>query len=74
MSADPGSVALTTRELYPSGAAVDWPATLTVIPGPHDGHSEGTGRGWVAAIVGVSLAFPAAVALLAWRRKASSRT
>ena len=69
VSADPGPAGLTTRELYPSGAAVDWPATLTVIPGADDGQSEGTGRGWVAAIVGISLTFPAALALLAWRRR-----
>ena len=33
VSAPPGTAMLNTRELYPSGATVDWPATLTVVPG-----------------------------------------
>jgi uncharacterized protein DUF1775 len=72
VSADPGSATLNTRELFPSGAAVDWPATLTVVPGPDDAQSEGTGRGWIAATIGISLIFTAGLALLAWRRNAAA--
>ena len=68
VSARPGPVTLNTRELYPSGATVDWPATLTVTPGPDDGHPEGVGWGWIGAIAGVGLLFIAGLAVLAWRR------
>ena len=71
VSADPGSTTLTTRELYPRGAAVDWAATLTVVPGPDDGHSEGNRRRWIAAIIGITVIFSTGLALLAWRRSAS---
>jgi len=70
VSARPGSVTLNTRELYPSGATVDWPATLTVVPGPDDGRSE-VGWGWFAAIGGAGLVFAAGLAALVWRRRAS---
>ncbi len=70
VSAPPGPVTLNTRELYPSGATVDWPATLTVIPGPDDDRS-GAGWGWLAAIAGTGLVFVAGLATLAWRRRAS---
>ena len=70
VSARPGSVTLNTRELYRSGATVDWPATLTVIPGPDDGRSE-VGWGWFAAIGGAGLVFAAGLAALVWRRRAS---
>ena len=61
---------LNTRELYPSGATVDWPATLTVVPGPNDDKSESVAWGWIVAIAGVGLIFIAGLAILAWRRKA----
>jgi hypothetical protein len=70
VSAPPGPVTLNTRELYPSGATVNWPATVTVVPGPDDGQSESVGRGWIAAIAGVGLIFIAGLAILAWGRKA----
>ena len=70
VSARPGSVTLNTRELYRSGATVDWPATLTVVPGPDDGRSE-VGWGWFAAIGGAGLVFAAGLAALVWRRRAS---
>jgi hypothetical protein len=69
VSARPGPVTLNTRELYPSGATVNWPATLTVVPGPDDGQSESVGWHWIAAIVGLGLIFIAGLAVLAWRRK-----
>lgn len=68
VSADPGPVTLNTRELYPSGASVDWPATVTVVPGADGGTSEGIGRTWIAALIGISLMFPIALGHLAWRR------
>ena len=49
-----------------------WPATLTVIPGPHEGQSESVGWEWIAAIAGVGLMFIAGLTLLAWRRKTAS--
>ena len=67
VSAPPGPVTLNTRELYPSGAKVDWPATLTVIPGPDVEQSDGVGWGWIVAIAGVGLIFVAGLAVLAWR-------
>ena len=70
VSARPGPVTLNTRELYPGGARVDWPATLTVVPGPDDDRSE-VGWGWFAAIAGTGLVFVAGLAALVWRRRAS---
>jgi hypothetical protein len=70
VSAPPGPVTLNTRELYPSRATVDWPATLTVVPGPEGDQSEGVAWGWIAAIAGVGVIFVAGLAVLAWRRKA----
>jgi len=73
VSAPPGPVTLNTRELYPSGATVDWPATLTVIPGPDDGQSESGARGWIVAIVGVGLIFVSGLAVLARRERPRPR-
>jgi uncharacterized protein DUF1775 len=69
VSASPGPVTLNTRELYPSGATVDWPATLTVVPGPNDEQSESVGWGWIAAIAGVGLIFVVGLVVLARRRE-----
>jgi hypothetical protein len=62
---DSGLVTLDTVQLYPSGATVKWPATLTVVPGPDDEQSQNVGWALVAAIVGVGLVVVAGVALLA---------
>jgi hypothetical protein len=64
----PGPVTLDTIQLYPSGATVDWPATLTVVPGPNDEQSQRVGWTLIAALVGVGLVVTAGVALLARRR------
>jgi hypothetical protein len=72
VSARPGPVTLITRELYPSGATVTWPATMTVVPGSDDGQLESVGWGWVAAVAGVGLIFITGLAVLAWRRRANS--
>jgi hypothetical protein len=68
VTSDPGLVTLDTMQLYPSGATVDWPATLTVVPGPDDEHSQNVGWALVAAIVGVGVVVTAGIALLARRR------
>jgi hypothetical protein len=70
VSAPPGPVTLNTRELYPSGATVDWRATLTVAPGADDEQSESVSWGWIAAVAGVGLMFGAGLAVLALRRTA----
>jgi len=68
VAADPGPATLDTVLLYPSGARVSWPATLTVVPG-HAGEETESGRwGVIAAIVGVGLLVAASIAVLAWRR------
>jgi hypothetical protein len=72
VSAPPGPVTLNTRERYPSGATVDWPATLTVVPGPQGADSGSLDRGLTAAIAGVGVIFVAGLAVLAWRRKAAT--
>jgi hypothetical protein len=67
VTSDPGLVTLSTTQLYPSGTTVNWPATLTVVPGDDNEQSQ---NGWrsIAAIVGVGLVVSAGVAVLALRR------
>ena len=73
VSAPPGTAALETLLLYPSGAEVSWPATLLVVPGPHDGGSLGVGWSEIAAIVGAGLVVAACVGIVARRaRRAKS--
>ena len=64
----PGLVTLDTIQLYPSGTTVNWPATLTVVPGQDDEQSQNVGWALITAIVGVGLVVIAGIALLAWRR------
>ena len=68
VTSEPGLVTLDTVQLYPSGATVDWPATLTVVPGPSDEQSRSVGWAFVAALVAVGLVVSAAVAVVARRR------
>jgi hypothetical protein len=70
VSAPPGPVRLNTRELYPSGATLDWPATLTVVPGQQDERSGTVAWSWLAAIVGVGVIFIVGLAALALHTKA----
>jgi hypothetical protein len=74
VSAEPGPATLETRQLYPSGAKVTWPAGFTVLPGanPSAGAtSQDVGPALaVAGVVGLAVAL--GVALLAWGRRASS--
>jgi hypothetical protein len=69
VTAPPGLVTLDTLQLYPSGASVNWPASLTVVPGAGDEEPESVGWGLIAAIAGVGLIFIAGLAVLAWRRR-----
>jgi len=68
VSSNPGLATLDTVQLYPSGATVKWPATLTVVPGPDDEESPDVGWELIAAIAGVGLIVFAGVAVLARRR------
>ena len=67
VTSDPGLVTLESIQLYPSGAMVNWPATLTVVPGEDREQSQNRWR-LIAAIVGVGLVVSAGVAVLALRR------
>jgi hypothetical protein len=68
VTARPGLTTLHTTQLYPSGATVDWPATLTVVPGRDDQRSQKTAWVPIVAIAGVGLFVVAGVAVLARRR------
>jgi len=74
VNADPGVATLDTRQLYPSGAQVTWPADFTVLPGanpPAGAKSQDVGPALaVAGAVGLAVAL--GVALLARGRKPSS--
>jgi len=74
VTADPGAATLETRQLYPSGAKVTWPAGFTVLPGanpPAGATSQDVGPALaVAGAVGLAVAL--GVALLARGRRASS--
>ena len=70
VSAPPGPVTLNTREPYPSGVEINWPATLTVIPGQDDEQPENVGWGLIAAIAGIGLIFVAGLGVLVTRRNA----
>jgi hypothetical protein len=71
VTASPGPVTLDTLQLYPSGATVNWPATLTVVPGAED-ESEQNVR-WILAAGIPGLVVIAGVALLALRGRGSRR-
>ena len=74
VNADPGVATLETRQLYPSGARITWPAGFTILPGanpPERGTSQDVGSALaVAGVVGLAVAV--GVALLARGRRASS--
>ena len=73
VTAPPGLITLDTQLQYPSGATVNWPATLTVlpgpvVPGPVDEEAQSVGWGVIAAIIGAGLLVAACVVVLALRR------
>jgi hypothetical protein len=68
VTASPGPASLDTKLLYPSGASVRWPATLTVVLGPVDKEAQSVAWGVIAAIVGAGLLVAVCIAVLAWRR------
>ena len=65
VTAHPGPATLDTVQLYPSGAKVSWPATLTVVPGQAGEEAQGGSWGVIAAIVGIGLLVTASIAVLA---------
>ena len=71
VTASPGPVTLDTLQLYPSGATVDWPATLTVVPGAEV--ESGQNIGWILSAGIAGLVVIAGVALLALRRRGPRR-
>ena len=66
VTASPGLATLDTFQLYPSGATVNWPATLTVVPGAEDESDQNVG--WILAAGIPGLVVIAGVALLVLRR------
>ena len=67
---EPGVVTLTARQGYDSGAVVEWPVTLTVVPAA-ESPSENLAVAGVVGLIGVLVVI--AIALLAWRRRPPSR-
>jgi uncharacterized protein YcnI len=67
---EPGTVTLTARQGYDSGAVVEWPVMLTVTPAA-ESPSENLAVAGVVGLIGVLVVI--AVALLAWRRRPPSR-
>ena len=65
---EPGPVELETELLYESGALVRWPVPMTVTPAEAS-PSQNLALAGVVGLIGVLLV--AAVALLAWRRRAA---
>ena len=72
VTASPGPATLDTLLLYPSGAKVTWPATLTVVAGPVDEGTQGVGWGVITAIVGAGLLVAACIVVVAWRARSAS--
>ena len=68
--ADPGVVTLTARQGYDSGAVVEWPVALTVVPAAQS-PSENLAVAGVVGLIGMFVVI--AIALLAWRRRPPSR-
>jgi uncharacterized protein YcnI len=65
--APPGPVAMQAEQLYDSGAVVRWPVSLTVVPAEETSSQNLA----LAAVVGLmGLLVVAAVAMVAWRRRA----
>lgn len=66
---EPGPARLGAEQLYPRGAVVRWPVDLTVVPA-----AENTGRSlaWAAITAVLGLGVLALLAVLLWRRRASS--
>ena len=67
VTASPGPATLDSLQLYPSGASVSWPATLTVVPGQADEEALSIRWGVIAAIVGAGLVVAACIVVLARR-------
>jgi hypothetical protein len=70
VSADPGPVTLVSRQLYPSGAAVRWPATLTVVTGDEEPPRQHLGRGLAVGALGI---VTLALGVVAWHQRTRAR-
>jgi hypothetical protein len=66
VDAEPGTIPLVLRAIYPDGRSVTVRNSLTVVPG-----QEGGSFPWAAVVVGAALASGAAVAALALARRRS---
>lgn len=66
--AEPGVVELQAQQLYADGSVVSWPVALTITPAT-ESSSQNLALAGVVALIGM-LAL-VAVAMLAWRRRAS---
>ena len=75
MNADPGVATLDTRQLYPSGAQVTWPAGFTVLPGANpaaSATSQDVGPALaVAGAVGLVVALGVALRARGWKPSSS---
>ena len=69
VSAEPGTVTLATTQLYPDGETVDWPVSLTIVPGA-GGSDQNLGWALVAAAAGLVLTV--GVVLVLWRRRSGA--
>ena len=74
VNADPGTATLDTRQLYPSGAQVTWPADLTIVPGAAATAGEPSQTVWVLTILGVVAASLALGVALVARQRSRART
>lgn len=64
---EPGAVELEAEQRYPSGSVVSWPVALTITPA-RESPSQNLALAGVVALIGVLSI--AAIAMLAWRRRA----
>jgi hypothetical protein len=64
---EPGAVALQAQQRYDSGAVVDWPVSITVLPAT-ESPSQNLALAGIVALIGVLAVV--AVGMIAWRRRA----
>lgn len=64
--AEPGTLTLATTQLYPDGGTVDWPVSLTIVPGAGGGDQN---LGWALVAATVGLVVTVGVVFLLWRRR-----
>ena len=74
VDADPGVTTLGTRQLYPSGAQVRWPADLRIVPRTAAAAGEPSRSVWVLIGLGVVAASLALGAALVLRQRSRAHT